>query len=206
MTTPPSFPTLGGLGWSVHKKPAFNTIVASHVSGREVRYPNYVNPIWVFEVTFDGLDSSPTGFYLGLGPQSQQELLGFFLACQGKYSTFLFTDPTDNSVSGGLLAYGDGSTTTFTFARYMGSFLEPVGWVTAVSNVRLNGVNQSSGWSLVNPNSLVFATAPGAGVAITANFTYAFQCRFDDDSVDFEQFMQNLWRVDSLKFRSVRTS
>ena len=37
MTTPPSFPSLAGQGWSVHKKPIFSTIVASHVSGREVR-------------------------------------------------------------------------------------------------------------------------------------------------------------------------
>ncbi len=41
---------------------------------------------------------------------------------------------------------------------------------------------------------------------ITATFSYAFQCRFDDDEADFEQFMQNLWTLQSLKFRSVRTS
>ena len=35
MTTPPSFPTLAGLGWSVHKKPVFSTMVANHVSAVE---------------------------------------------------------------------------------------------------------------------------------------------------------------------------
>ena len=40
----------------MHKKPTFATIVASHVSGREVRDALYVNPIWQFELTFDGLD------------------------------------------------------------------------------------------------------------------------------------------------------
>src|SRR5579862_2349234 len=49
--TPPSFPTLAGLGWSVHKKPVFSTVVASHVSGREVRDALYQNPIWQFELT-----------------------------------------------------------------------------------------------------------------------------------------------------------
>ena len=64
--------------------------------------------------------------------------------------------------------------------------------MTSVSNVYLNGVNQASGWSLSTPNSLVFASAPGSGVAIAATFAFAFQCRFDSDDQDFEQFMSNL--------------
>jgi uncharacterized protein (TIGR02217 family) len=203
MTTPPSFPTLEGQGWSVHKKPIFSTAVASHVSGREVRDALYQNPIWEFELTFDGLDSS-SSTYPGLGASSLQSLMGLFLTCQGQYGTFLYTDLTDSAVTGGAIATGDGATTTFTFARYMGSFFEPVGWVTSVSNVYLNSVNQASGWSLSTPNSLVFTTPPGAGVAITATFTYAFQCRFAADDLDFEEFMANLWKCDSLKFRSVR--
>ena len=205
MTAPPSLPTLAGLGWSVHKSPKFSTIVASHGSGREVRDALYQNPIWQFELTFGGLDSS-NGTYAGLGANSLQSLMGFFLQMQGQYGVFLYTDPTDSAVVNGGIAIGDGATTTFTFARYIGSFLEPVGWVTSVSNVYLNGVNQASGWSLSTPNSLVFASAPGAGVAITASFAFAFQCRFDADDVDFEQFMSNLWKADSVKFRSVRTS
>jgi hypothetical protein len=103
-------------------------------------------------------------------------------------------------------AIGDGVTTIFTFCRFMGAFLEPVGWVTSVSNVSLNNLNQPSGWSLSAPNSLVFASAPGSGVSIAATFTYAFECRFGSDDLDFEQFMSNLWQVDSIKFKSVRTS
>jgi uncharacterized protein (TIGR02217 family) len=205
MTTPPSFPTLAGLGWSVHKKPAFSTLVANHVSGREVRDALYQNPIWQFELTFDGLSSSPTS-YPGLGANSMQALMGFFLQMQGQLGTFLYTDPADNTATNVTFASGDGVTTTFTVSRFMGAFLEPVGWVTNVSNVFLNGVNQPSGWALSPPNSLVFASAPGSGVSIAATFAYAFECRFDSDVQDFEEFMSNLWRVDSLKFKSVRTS
>jgi uncharacterized protein (TIGR02217 family) len=204
MTMPPSFPTLPGLGWSVHKKPVFSTIVAEHVSGREVREAFYQNPIWQFELTFDALSSSPTT-YSGLGANSMQTLLGFFLACQGQYGTFLYTDPSDSAAANITFAIGDGTTRIFAFSRYMGAFLEPVGWVTGVSNVYLNGVNQASGWSLSNPNSLVFTSAPGAGASVAASFTYAFQCRFDSDDQDFEEFMSNLWKVDSIKFKSVRT-
>ena len=205
MTAPPSFPTLAGLGWSVHKKPVFSTIVASHVSGREVRCALYAKPIWQFELTYDGLDSS-TSTYPGLGAQSLQTLMGFFLQRQGQLGVFLYTDPSDNSATNQTFATGDGARTTFTFARTLGGFLEPVGWVTSVSNVYLNGTNQTSGWSLSTPNSLVFTSPPGAGVLIAATFAYAFQCRFDADDLDFEEFMQNLWEAKSVKFKSLRTS
>jgi hypothetical protein len=207
MTTPPSFPTLSGLGWSVHKKPTFSTIVASHVSGREVRDPLYQNPIWQFELTFDGLDSTSSD-YPGLGSNSLQALMGFFLQCQGQYGTFLYTDPTDSAVTDLNFATGDGTTTLFTFSRFMGAFLEPVGWVTSIPAVFLNGVLQSSPsqYSSASPNILEFVTAPALGVAISATFTYAFVCRFDSDDQDFEQFMSNLWKADSVKFKSVRTS
>ena len=132
--------------------------------------------------------------------------MGFFLQMQGQFGTFLYADPTDNTATNATFANGDGVTTTFTFSRFMGAFLEPVGLVTSVSNVFLNNVNQPSGWSLSAPNSLVFTTAPGPGVSIAATFTYAFECRFDSDDQDFEEFMSNLWQVDSLKFKSVRTS
>ncbi len=95
MSTPPSFPSLAGQGWSVHKKPIFSTIVASHISGREVRDALYQNPIWEFEVTFDGLGSDSIT-YPGVGAQSLQAIMGLYLQCLGQYGTFLYTDPTDS--------------------------------------------------------------------------------------------------------------
>jgi hypothetical protein len=203
MTTPPTFPTLPGQAWSVHKKPKFSTIVASHVSGREVRDALWQYPIWEFELTYDGLASDATS-YPGLGAQSLQSLMGLFLQCQGQFATFLYVDPTDNSAAAQMLGLGTGLQTTFTMVRALGGFFEPVGWVTSIASVTLNGVNQPSGWSLTTPNTLVFTSAPAAGVAVAASFSYAFQCRFLDDAEDFEQFMQNLWALRSLKFQSVR--
>jgi Conserved hypothetical protein 2217 (DUF2460) len=51
---------------------------------------------------------------------------------------------------------------------------------------------------------ITFTTASASGHAITATCTYAFNCRFLDDQLDFEEFMNGLWQVQSLKFRSVR--
>ena len=202
MTTPPSFPALAGQGWSVHKRPTFSTRVASHVSGREVRQALYAYTLYEFELTFTGLSSGSS--FPGIGNNSLQSLMGLYLQCEGQYGTFLYTDPTDNTVTAQGIATGDGSTTSFTFMRTLGGFIEPVSWVSSVANVSLNGVAQSSGWSFAQPNILTFASAPGSGVVITADFSYAFVCRFLDDKNDFENFMNGLWQVSSLKFRSVK--
>ncbi len=126
MTTPPFFPTLPGQGWSVHKKPVFSTRVASHVSGREVRAGLYAHALYEFELTFNGLDSS--GAFPALQAQSLQTLMGFFLTAQGQLNSFLYLDPTDNTVGGQVLATGDGSTTTFALGRAIGGYYEPVSY------------------------------------------------------------------------------
>lgn len=205
MKAPPCFPALPGQGWSVHKRPSFSTRVASHVSGREVRRPNFARTLYEFEVTFDGLDSG--GSFAGLGAQSLQALLGFYLAAQGQYGTFLYTDPSDCAAVDQPIGTGDGSTTNFTLARSLGGYTEPVGWVTALSAVTVGGTAQGGGaFTLNQPNTLVFAAAPAAGAAVAASFAYAFVCRFLDDQEDFENLMGGLWQVQSLKFRSVRTT
>jgi uncharacterized protein (TIGR02217 family) len=202
MTAPPSFPILSGQGWSVHKRPTFSTRVVSHVSGREVRSPLYADTLYEFELTYDGLSSGTT--YAGLANHSLQRLMGFYLQCQGQYGTFLYTDPNDNAVTSQVIGVGDGATERFAFQRTLGGFTEPVSWVVSVAQIYLNGIAQASGWNLVQPNALTFATAPGSGVAITADFSYAFVCRFLDDQEDFENVMNGLWKVDALKFRSVK--
>ncbi|MGB6536638.1 MAG: DUF2460 domain-containing protein [Xanthobacteraceae bacterium] len=204
MTSPPSLPALSGLSWSRHKKPGFSTRVASHVSGREVRVALMAYPLYEFEAAYNGLTSSAS-LFAGLGASSLQTLMGFFLQLQGQFATFLYEDPDDNAVGGQAFASGNGSTTSFTMMRALGGFLEPVGWVTNVANVYLNGTAQAaSTYSLATPNSLNFTTPPASGVVVSADFSYAFNCRFLDDQMDLEEFMSNLWKLESMKFRSVK--
>jgi hypothetical protein len=60
-----------------------------------------------------------------------------------------------------------------------------------------------SAYSLTLPNQLVFPSAPAAGHAITADFDFWFVCRFTDDKVDVDKFMDRLWELEKLQFRSV---
>ena len=117
--------------------------------------------------------------------------MGFFLQLQGQFGTFLYTDPNDNGVTGQVFAIGDGTTTAFTMERSLGGFLEPVGWMTTVANVYLNGVAQSGGLWADDPEYVDFHDCAGIGVTISADFSYAFNCRFLDDQMDFEEFMAN---------------
>jgi hypothetical protein len=53
---------------------------------------------------------------------------------------------------------------------------------------------------------LVFLSPPASGVRISADFTFGYECRFLDDRADFENFMNGLWKAESLKFRSIKVS
>lgn len=203
--TPPVLPSLPGLAWSRHKKPGFSTRVASHVSGREVRLPLMSYPLYEFETAYTGLASAAAASTANLGASSLQTLMGFFLQSLGQAGVFLYTDPDDNTVLGQSIGAGDGTTQQFVISRTLGGFSEPVSYVTAVNAVYLNGAAQPSNeWLFTAPNMLAFASPPGAGVAIAADFSFAFQCRFFDDQLDFEEFMSALWKLDSVKFRSIK--
>ena len=206
MTTPPSLPSLTGLPGRGIRSRDSATRVAAHASGREVRVALMEYPLYEFEAVYNGLASNSTAAFAGLGSSSLQSLMGFFLQLQGQFGTFLYTDPDDNTVTSQAFATGNGTTTAFTMMRTLGGFLEPVSWVTNVANVYLNGVAQSgSAYSLTAPNTLTFTAAPPSGVTVSADFSYAFNCRFLDDQMDFEEFMSNLWKLDSMKFRSVKS-
>ena len=196
--TIPLFPTLPGLGWVRAKRPIFSTRIATHVSGREVRSANYVYPLYEFELTFELLR--------GGAPQELETLIGFFLQCQGQAGVFRYLDPDDHLAVRQNLGSGDGVTTAFTGVRGLGGWIEPVGYLESVTRLSLGGVDVAAGWSISPPNALSFATAPAIGKIVTADFSFSYLCRFEDDKHTYEEFMSNLWSNKSVKFRTVRST
>ncbi len=77
-----------------------------------------------------------------------------------------------------------------------------------VTAVYLDGVMQTGGYT-VNATpfapSITFAAAPAAGAALAADFHWFLLGRFDDDSADAEEFMNTLYRLQSVKLRTVRS-
>jgi uncharacterized protein (TIGR02217 family) len=201
------FPSLPGLAWSVTKTPTFQTRVQRAASGRELRALDYPYPLWQFTLVFDLLRDNPAAGYDEL-----RTLMGFFMLCQGAFGTFLFRDPSDDRVTAQQIGTGNASTTVFQLQRAMGvglpggGFLEPVVAPDVVSAVYLDGITQSPGVYIVDPNTglITFNAAPGSGAIITADYSYYFRCRFIDDSYAFENFMFQLWQLKRLTFISVR--
>ncbi len=198
------FPLPPGLAWSVHLAPKFKTRVASHVSGREIRTAWQQYAIYDLTLTFEVLR--------GDANQEIQTLMGFFLARQGQYDTFLLDlgavtrNVADDTVTQGPLGVGDGTTTVFTLVRAVGEAVEPVGYVfpADLMSVFVAGVLQDpASYAFAPPNTLTFNTAPAAGSQITASFRYYFICRFAADTQDFEEFMANLWSLHELKLTTV---
>ncbi len=197
-----TFPSVPTLGWSVTYSPMFSTGSALHTSGREVRAAKYVVPLWSVELNYDLLRM--------VSPNTElQDIIGFFEQSLGEDVPFYFVPPTLSPVAAQAIGTGDGTTATFAFLVTIGGYALTPANVGTVSAVYLNSVAQPGSNYVVSrmalAPSLTFATAPPMGAAIAADFDWYFVCRFDDDSADAEEFMSELYALQSLRLRTVRS-
>jgi hypothetical protein len=194
-----TFPTLATLAWSTHIRPKFSTLIAGHVSGRETRAQRSANPYFDLELTYEVL--RPAAAY-----QELQAIAGFFEQASGADEPFWVAPPGLSAIAGQAIGIGDGATTAFPLVVSIGGYSGPVYGTSGVSAAYLNGVSQPSGWSASSGYlpAITFASAPGAGVAITADFGILWLCRFAEDVQDFEEFMSMLWALRTLRLSTVR--
>lgn len=192
------FPALPGLEWSVVRKPTFVSLSRSSDSLREIYDAAQTRCLYQFELSYSFLRNKN-------GATDLQQIMGLFLTMRGDYDTFLFEDPNDKSATLSQIGTGDGSNKAFTLGRNTGpSNYEAIGYLNTLTGVYLNGTLQpGSNYQFVAPNVILFNTAPGAGVVVTATFTFWYVCRFLDDSQNYNQFLSNLYELKSCKFKSV---
>lgn len=200
------FPSLIGLDWGVTKTPTMKTRTNEAASGVEYRAQQWSYPRYQFSLPFQLLRQ---GTVDNSTYDDWQTLVGFILEQAGMFNNFLYSDPTANSVTAQPLGNGTGTQTQFPLVQSTSGFTEPVGAANVVSNVYLNGVNQASGWTLVQTgyygnDTIQFASAPGSGVAVSATFSFYYVCRFMADDPEFENFMLNRWSCKEIKFQSVK--
>jgi hypothetical protein len=122
----------------------------------------------------------------------------------GQFSDFLYWDPNDNAVTNDFVAVGDGTTTTFQLIHSIGigeDIVQNPGSVPAPPILFVNGI--STPYTL-GPNGLVtFASAPAIGNLITWTGSYYYRVRFADDGLDFDQFLDKVWSLKTLRLQSV---
>ena len=73
---------------------------------------------------------------------------------------------------------------------------------SAQVQVYLNG-SLSSGWSLSNKGLLTFGSAPSSGQTIAVDFGYFKRVVFNDDHLEFSNFMQGLHKISKIQLRQV---
>lgn len=73
---------------------------------------------------------------------------------------------------------------------------------SASAAIKYRYLTDPSTWSIVLPNKVVFSAAPPTGAQIYADFQFFFTCYFDDDQLDFEKFLNQLWQLQKVAFHS----
>ena len=159
--------------------PTFSTDVIEAFSGFEQRNINWSAARARYNVAH------------GVKTQSQlDELIAFFRARQGKAIGFRFKDWTDYQAVAQNIGTGNGSQTVFQLTKKYTSSVtvtriikKPVN--NSALKIYLNAVLQSSGYTVnYTTGAVTFSTAPGSGVAVTADFEFDVPVRFDTDQLD----------------------
>ena len=159
--------------------PTFSTDVIEAFSGFEQRNINWSAARARYNVAH------------GVKTQSQlDELIAFFRARQGKAIGFRFKDWTDYQAVAQNIGTGNGSQTVFQLTKKYTSSVtvtrvikKPVN--NSALKIYLNAALQSSGYAVnYATGAVTFTTAPGSGVAVTADFEFDVPVRFDTDQLD----------------------
>ena len=170
--------------------PGYSTTVVTTVSGHERRNVNWQAARGRWNVAH------------GLKKREQvAALIAFFRARKGRAYGFRFKDWTDYQTFAQPLGTGDGAATAFQLVKHYVSGAETetraiVKPVAGTVKVYLDGIEQMSAWSVDTTTGLVtFASAPGAGVAVTADFEFDVPARFDTDQMEItiETYQLGSW-------------
>lgn len=210
------FPKLIGETYPVKGRPVFDTIEQKSSSGMGVRIGKYVYPLNEWDIPYNWVSADAA-------QSDYQTLKGFCLSVYGMMSAFLFRDPSDCSTTDdgtmhrrdgttlstrtpSILATGDGTTTTFQIGRTIGGFLEvlfDIDSTVDAPKIYLNTTLQASGYTISATGLITFASAPGSGVLVKADFNYYWRVNFAEDNPEFSQFVFN-WYECTLKLKQVR--
>lgn len=185
------FPTLPGARIALSRAPTWESTVQKSVSGCSVALTAFTYPIWKYSLQFEFLRS---------GAEAElQAIVGFFNRHYGRTDTWLFDDDEDNTATAEVFGVGDGTTREFWLTRIFGGFIEPVTDTRTLTAITINGV-ATTAYVAATGGKITFATAPAAGAQLRWTGTYYRRCRFDDDVLDTDRFLYQLWEARSVAF------
>lgn len=203
-----TFPKLPGLAWSVMFSDSFPvTVQQAIVPDQETRISYSDRPQVGMKLSYEFLrdkNADETGL------TELQTIRGFFRARQGNFQRFLLNvsdltqNDADSVVTGANIGTGDGTTTAFACKRTYGGATEYC-YAPQVTATYVSGMAQAeSAYSVDSGGNVIFVSAPAASAPITVDFIFLYRVRFDKPAQDFENFMFQLYRLQSLDLVSVR--
>jgi hypothetical protein len=160
------YPAMRGLTWPVKRTVEWNSTVQQSSSGKEVLLSSWQAPIWHWELIYEYLPDS------GTPPTDYRTLVDFFSARQGKFDSFLYLDPDDNSVTNQVFGTGDAANTVFQLTRTLASgFPEPIQNINVLTSISVNDwqdIKQMVATSITNMaiHSQVFDGYAGAALVV----------------------------------------
>lgn len=158
------------LGREAQVSPTFSTSILTAAGGAEQR-----NAAWA---------EARTHYDVGPGLRSEADvavLLAFFRARMGPARAFRLRDPFDSRGEGEMLGTGDGATRRFALVRrYDAAVRRIVRPVAGSVRVAVDGV-ATQGFAVDGEGVVTLDSAPAAGAAVTASFTYDVVVRFAED-------------------------
>jgi hypothetical protein len=187
------FPTLPGLQFPIRRASVWEATTKKITpSKREFRLLNSSFPRYRYTLTYEFLRSAAAF-------AEYQTLFGFYDQMGGDYDTFKFTDSEDSNTTLSQIGVGNGSTTKFQLARTLGGATVPIFDTNGTPQIYKAGTLQVSGYSIDSNGVVTFSTAPTAGQVIAFTGSYYWRCRFEDGSLEVEQFMAKFWKTGQIK-------
>lgn len=187
------FPSLPLISFPLKRSPMWSAVKQDALSGKRVRYSLFSYPLWSFEIPITGLRTASQY-------AEWQTFVGFINSLYGTTGLFGYTDIVDNSVTNQAFGTGNGSTKgPFGLVRTLGGFTEPVFLINGTPTVSVNGT-PTAAYTIDAYGNITFTNAPANNAALTWTGSFYWPCRFDDDVIDMELFVANIYSVKSVKF------
>jgi hypothetical protein len=211
-STPQYSSVTPGCTLNVTRAPKFNTGITAAVSGKESRIAYQAYPLMTWTLEYELLRDY-------VNPSEFKSLFSLYMALAGRYDTCLFSDPWFNTVSQMAFATTYSTDSAGTAYQITALYSNASGAYAGVGQSELiqnfNGTPSiygngtlisSSNYSISGQGQLTFNSGhqPASGTALTWSGSFYYRVRFDDDSLDFEQFMANFWAVKKVKLTQVK--
>lgn len=194
----PILPSLPGLTYPRKRTAMWRTDREESFSGLEVSYPTRILPKWAYEIPISVLRTSTAL------PEWQQ-LASFFNNLYGSNGLFQYSDPLDYIVAAQPFGETDGVTQAYQLVRTGppggGTFSEPVYAPSTITSLTVGG--STLAYTVGDTGIVSFSTVPATGQQLLWSGQFNWVCRFNDDSLQFDQDFYNLYAVQALRFQTL---